>query len=415
MYTYYNNRMHDRPYIQVGRKSVMAQNMFSFLIMLMSVVFFFITGSANAQTSLNRELTPFLTRYELPALAAAVVKDGKIIAVGAVGTRKAGEMIPVTINDRFHLGSDTKAMTALLAAIAVEEGHLRWNCTIADVFPELKKRMDPGLQRVSLTQLLSHTSGLPPDDEIFGNLLKESFVQNGNLDDLRYWLVEQWSTRPLQSTPGKNFTYANMNYVIAGAMIERVCGKTWDEMITERIFFTLGLTTAGLGPQSSLGRVDAPLGHKIVSDKITPYFAGPNGDNPLIMGPAGIAHMSILDFARWAGWNAGQGKRGPNLVTPETMKKLQAPIISMPEIKSAAPGTPSRGRYGLGWGEMAVDWASEPLLYHGGSNTKNLAHIWINTKTDFAMVTATNIGGSKANEALFSLAPVLYEKFADTQ
>src|SRR6266849_3624218 len=75
-------------------------------------------------------------RSELPALAAAVVKDGKIVAVGAVGTRKAGATAPVTVHDRFHLGSDTKAMTALLAAMFVEEGKLRWDTTVAAVFPE---------------------------------------------------------------------------------------------------------------------------------------------------------------------------------------------------------------------------------------------------------------------------------------
>ena len=129
-------------------------------------------------------------------------------------------------------------------------------------------------------------------------------------------------------------------------------------------------------------------------------------------GPAGIAHMSILDFARWAGWNAGEGKRGPQLVRPETLKKLHTPVASMPERKHAAPGTPARGRYALGWGELDADWAPEPLIYHGGSNQKNLAHVWLDTKRDFALVIATNIGGSKADAALYALAPVLYAKFA---
>jgi hypothetical protein len=120
--------------------------------------------------------------------------------------------------------------------------------------------------------------------------------------------------------------------------------------------------------------------------------------------------MSILDFAYWAGWNAGEGKRKPNLVKPETMRKLHTPVISMPERKSAAPGTPAGGRYALGWGELTVDWAPYPLLYHGGSNEMNLAHIWIDTKRDFAMVTVTNISGPKANEALFKLARELYTK-----
>jgi CubicO group peptidase (beta-lactamase class C family) len=99
---------------------------------------FFIFGVAQAQTSLDSLLRPYLTQYELPAIAAAVVKDGKIISAGAIGTRRAGANIPVTINDRFHLGSDTKAMTALLAAMLVEEGKLRWNTTPAAFHPTMK-------------------------------------------------------------------------------------------------------------------------------------------------------------------------------------------------------------------------------------------------------------------------------------
>jgi len=236
----------------------------------------------------------------------------------------------------------------------------------------------------------------------------ESFSQAGNLDELRYWLVQQWSKLPLESEPGAKFAYANMGYVTAGAMIERVGGKTWDELVTERVFTPLKLQTAGLGAQASLGKIDAPLGHSVINGKVKVFLAGPSGDNPPILGPAGIAHMSILDFARWAGWNAGEGKRGPNLVKPDTMRKLHTPVIGMPPKKDAAPGTPSHGRYALGWGELTPDWAPNPLLYHGGSNNKNLAHIWIDTKRDLAIVTATNIGGPKADQALMALARELY-------
>jgi hypothetical protein len=150
----------------------------------------------------------------------------------------------------------------------------------------------------------------------------------------------------------------------------------------------------------------------MLNGKTKAFLAGPNGDNPTIIGPAGNAHMSILDFARWAGWNAGEGKRGPKLVQPETLKKLHTPVISMPEMKAAAPGTPTHGKYALGWGELPMDWAPESLIYHGGSNQKNLAHIWVEPSRDFAMVVVTNIGGAKADEALFALAPELYARFA---
>src|SRR5918911_527696 len=87
--------------------------------------------------SLDSVLQPYLARYDLPALAAAVVKNGEIIASGAVGTRRAGTNSPVMIEDRFHIGSDTKAMTALIAAMLVEGGKIRWTSTVGEVFPEL--------------------------------------------------------------------------------------------------------------------------------------------------------------------------------------------------------------------------------------------------------------------------------------
>src|SRR5262245_65423523 len=98
-----------------------------------------------AQTSLDESLQPYLVRYELPAVAAAVVHDGRVVASGAVGTRKAGAAIPVTIHDRWHLGSNGKAMTSLLAAILVDEGKLKWTSTLPDVFPELADKITPEL------------------------------------------------------------------------------------------------------------------------------------------------------------------------------------------------------------------------------------------------------------------------------
>ena len=118
------------------------------LILTLAITFGAV-GIVDAQTSLNDLLTPYLAGYDLPALAAAVVQDGKVIASGAVGTRRAGADIPVTINDRFHIGSDTKAMTALLAAMLVEENKLRWDSTVAEVFPELAATMTPGLRGVT--------------------------------------------------------------------------------------------------------------------------------------------------------------------------------------------------------------------------------------------------------------------------
>ena len=105
--------------------------------------------------------------------------------------------------------------------------------------------------------------------------------------------------------------------------------------------------------------------------------------------------------------------RRPNLVKPETMKKLQTPVIATPEKKDAAPGTPAlRGGYALGWGEVQVEWATKPLVHHAGSNGKDIAQIWLDPDRDFAMVMVTNVSGPKADEAFRALAPELYKRFA---
>ena len=204
-----------------------------------------------------------------------------------------------------------------------------------------------------------------------------------------------------------------MGYVIAGAMIERASGRTWDELMVGRIFSPLGLSTAGLGCQAALGKVDAPLGHVLVDGKAQALLAGPNCDNPSIIGPAGIAHLSILDFVRWASWNAGEGKRAPALVSPGTMRKLHTPLVSLKPKDDAKPGTPKiKGGYGFGWGVVKTDLAQGALLQHGGSNGYNLAHIWVDVKKDLAVVIATNIGGEKAEEAMLALGRELYAKYA---
>jgi CubicO group peptidase (beta-lactamase class C family) len=86
--------------------------------------------------SLDQTLTPYLKEFGLPALAAAVFKDGTIIAAGTVGTRRFGQDIPVTIDDRFHLGSDGKAFTAVLIGQLVEAGKLKWDTALAELYPE---------------------------------------------------------------------------------------------------------------------------------------------------------------------------------------------------------------------------------------------------------------------------------------
>jgi CubicO group peptidase (beta-lactamase class C family) len=304
-----------------------------------------------------------------------------------------------------------------LAGMMVEAGRLRWNTTVAEAFPELEPTMDRRLRDVTLEQFLSHTSGMPSDNDDCMRLVEQSFSQdNFNLDELRLWLVRQWSLRPLEAAPGTRFAYSNMGYTMAGAMIERAASKSWEELISERVFDPLGLSTAGIGPQATMGRVDAPLGHITRSDgTLKPMLSGPNGDAPAILGPAGAVHLSVLDFATWAGWSSGEGRRGPTLAKPETIRKLHTQVISTPPRPDAAPGTPSGVGYALGWGLVILPYVPEPLLQHTGSNTMSLASIILQSSQDFSMVLMTNVGGKRADQALLQLTEELYKRYGPAQ
>src|SRR5438477_7745494 len=100
-------------------------------------------------------------KYDFPALAVVVVKDGKICDRAAVGVRKSGDPTLVTTNDQFHIGSCTKSMTATLTAMFIEEGKLRWDSTIAELLPESKGKMDEQYETVTVVQLLTHRGGVP--------------------------------------------------------------------------------------------------------------------------------------------------------------------------------------------------------------------------------------------------------------
>jgi CubicO group peptidase (beta-lactamase class C family) len=354
------------------------------------------------ETRLDETLQPYLSQYEMPALAAALVKDGKIIAAGAVGTRRARDSLPVSVHDRFHIGSDTKAMTAVIAAIAVESRLLDWNSTIAHVFPELVGKIDRDLCRVTLDQLLTHDSGIATDTDgdenpAFWETLDKSRVLVGDLSQLRYWVLCEFGKRPLAAKPGTVHAYANMNYLIVGAMLERATGLAWEELVTKQLFEPLELKTAGFGSPASLGKIDAPLGHKLIDGKPVAFLDLSHNNVLAVAGPSGNVHMSVLDFARWAGWNAGEGKRGPKIIPTETFKRLHGP---------------DDNGHGMGWGVVHVPWAAEPLRSHIGSDGRYLAHIWIDPNCDFGMVMVTNISTPRADDALYNLAEQLHAKFA---
>src|ERR1017187_4012491 len=116
-------------------------------------------AAADQTTSLDQVLEPIRSQRHLPALAAAVVKDGRMAACGAVGFRKHGSTERVTVNDEWHIGSCTKSMTAALAGMMVEQEGWRWDMKVTEMFPGLAREIRPEWRSVTLEQFLSHYSG----------------------------------------------------------------------------------------------------------------------------------------------------------------------------------------------------------------------------------------------------------------
>jgi len=372
-----------------------------------------LSSLANAQAfDLPSYLETIRQKYELPSLAAAVARDGDVIAAAAVGTRVRGMSIPVTVDDRYHIGSDTKAMTATLAGMMVDEGKLTWESTVGEILGDDVKGMNPKLAAVTLEQLLSHSSGIPSDNnEMMGLYLNiDGFEYNPR--EWRLRALEGWKHNEPVVPEGSPFQYSNFGYMIAGMMVEKAAGIPWEQLIYERLFDPLGLPSAGIGPQATTGLIDAPVGHRIEDNgEVTPIFWGPAADVPALLGPAGAAHLSIRDFAKWAAWNAGEGKRGPALVKLETLHRIHKEHVQTPRIANPRPGTPQEGGYALGWGVIDFDWTGRPVLTHNGSNSMNLAKILVDTEADLGIVVTTNFPGPDAEAAASDALEALYKEY----
>jgi len=374
--------------------------------------FSFPVSAAEPMGNLDALLEPVREEFELPALVAAVAKDGKIVASGAVGLRAIGYDMIATPEDRIHIGSDGKAMTSLLAAMLVEEGVLKWDSTIGEVLGKRVPGMNPKLAAVQLKQLLSHSSGIPSDTPEMIDIYFNTNAFDYNLSTLRLMALDAWKHNAPVIPEGSPFQYSNFGYMTAGAMIEEVTGKPWEMLIRERIYEPLGLKSAGFGATATPGRVDATVGHITNTDGIVEaHLWGAGADMPQLLGPAGTVHMSILDFARWASWVAGKARRGPALVKPATLDFLTTEKVRTPSRPNPLPGTPAEGGYAFGWSLEKFAWADKELVTHNGSNGLNLAKILIDFENDLAVVVATNIGGKKADLAAGKAMSQLYTRF----
>lgn len=322
----------------------------------------------------EKVLAPVRDTHHLPGLIGAILTGDKLAAIGAVGIRKIGSALPIRVTDQVHLGSCTKAMTATMIGMLVDEGKLTWRSTIRDVFPDAAPRLHDDFQKVTLTQLLTHRAGLPANGP-WWHLAGQSTTEQ------RFSLLTAILSNPPQNRPGSTYAYSNVGYVLAGLMAEQVTGQSWEALMQRRLFEPLGMSTAGFGSPGRPGSVDQPWGHRDSGGQVQPT----QQDNAPAMGPAGTVHCSIQDWGKFAALHLAGARGKAKLLKLSTFRVLQTP--------------PPGSEYAGGWIVLQRTWAGGRALNHNGTNTAWYSSIWLAPARDFAILVSTNQGGKVAETA----------------
>ncbi len=322
-------------------------------------------------------------RHGLIGLTGAIVTSGGLVDVGAAGTRALGSLVPVTIHDKWHLGSITKSMTSTLAAILVEEGALAWTTTLEAAFPALPD-IDSDLRPVPIEPILAHRGGFTNDLGQFSTWTQMLTSTEPLTVQRRAFAREVLATAP-EFAPLQTYHYSNVGYMIAGAALEAVTGQQWEALVRTRLFAPLGMDDTGFGAPGVPDAMDQPRGHL---GQGTGRFAlepgDPRADNPPGIGPAGTVHATMHDLGRYIAMHLAGEQGGADLLQPETIQRLHTPADGF--------------SYASGWVVTNRDWAGGRTLVHSGSNLRWYAVVWMAPERDFAIMVATNQGGETAFE-----------------
>jgi len=325
-------------------------------------------------------------KHGLPALGAAVITSRGLTAIGVTGVRKVGTTVAATSADLWHLGSDTKAMTAVVIGSLVEQHKLRWDTTIDEVLSTHVASAPEAFRKITMLQLLSHRAGLVSNID-----WRRASRAPGAPRAQRIAALPTIATTPLSSAPGTTYEYSNLGYVIAGVIAEQATNRAWEDLVRDTVFARLGMASCGFGGLGTPGQIDQPWPHDAAGKPMPAN--GPDVDNPEVMGPAGTAHCSLGDWGKFvadqlAGLN---GKDG--LLQAATYVQMHAPAFG--------------GNYAGGWLVTSRPWGGGTVYMHNGSNTMNFATVWMAPARDFAVLVVTNRGGAAAQQATDDAAAAL--------
>lgn len=302
-----------------------------------------------------------LEERRLPSVAAAVVAGGQVVWHGTTGTLDGSDGTAVVTPDtQYRIGSITKTFVAVEILRLHEEGRLRIDQRVREVLDDVDEQ---SFADVTIAQLLTHTSGL--QSETNGPWWERAPGAD--------WAELRDSGLRLVLIPGTRFHYSNPGYALLGRILEVAHGRSWFEVVRDRLLEPLGMTRTTLRPTG-----DAAAGIAVHPNEDLRH-AEPEFDAGA-MAPAGQLWASIEDLARWAVFAAGDGE---GLVSPSTLELMRVPLAVNDRWQLEWASA-----QGLGW----QVWHDGPRRYvgHGGSMPGFLASLKVEPATGVGVVVLTN-------------------------
>ena len=342
---------------------------------------------AFAQDPVDRVVERARSEFDVPGIAVAVVKDGKVVLAKGYGVRRVGRPEPVTAHSLFRIASNTKAFTSAALAILVDEGKIHWDDRVVDLMPSFQM-YDPYVTReMTVTDLLVHRSGLglgegdlmffPPTD-----LTREQIIRR-----LRF-------LKPATSFRS-SYAYDNLLYLIAGQLIPAVTGTSWDDFVAERIFKPLHMTNSFTKTEALESGSDVAIPHSRNGGKLEP-LPQENVDNNA---PAGSIISCVADLAQWMLLQLRHGQAGGvRLFSEAQSKKMWAPATILPIQPTVPVLQPNFYDYGLGW--FLRDYRGKKMVYHTGVLAGFVSRTTLIPDLNLGIVVLTNAEEEGAHGAI---------------
>ncbi|HVS12601.1 MAG TPA: serine hydrolase [Thermoanaerobaculia bacterium] len=293
--------------------------------------------------------------WEAPGLAVSVVHRGEIVFERGYGVLELGGSTAADEHSLFAIGSTTKALTAALIGMLVDEGRLGWDDPVIDHLPDFRLKDPVTTREVRVRDLLTHNAGLPNADYLW---YEQDHTTEEIVRRLRY-VEPAYSLRSA-------FVYQNVMYAAAGELLEAVTGSAWSELVRARIFTPLGMTRSAATLAETRDRAGVARPHDLVDGRLA-VIENASVDT---VAPAGSIWSSVHDMAQWmrlllAGGVTPDGRR---LLAEQTLAELFTPQTMVgPEdfYPTARLTRPHWTTYGLGW--FQTDYEGRRVDFHTGS------------------------------------------------